>query len=1063
MSELTLWCLLVNNAGDRVGTAFEVMIASSSNVAGLARNFVTGETGLAKWMVPAIWKPTDDLPNDNNLSKTVRGWRLNPDEVNDMATLLSPAMKLGKVFDQGLAEKLSSYSCKMGTVLLKFLLPACWLPTGKYRKLRSPPADSLALNGIIEHIGRQFVVLNHTKSPAFTPCFGILASHFKGGTTFFSNRPGHFNSLLYLNLMIMLVRKCSRSDGYDCYRMLLQAACLVHLSNALRHTNKDQFIITAIYIDSEFLATRYLVWQPENHGTDLYNLAACANMQGKCLPRKNRIKLATQRLDHPSIRAYIRQKNHKRGRGDDDKNDDGQRSPKRSKNNGGAKESMTWMTWMDEVIVDAGYEVVGGNLGSLLPLSESMREGWSPSHRSFVFKLVGRESDELEILKYLKKHRGSEHHLIELHGVISDGLDDIIVLPRLTPLSDALRRLDKSALATVPQQFLEGVGFMHRHKVAHLDLKTDNIVIEQSGPSGRLTAYIIDFDCSMMVEGVETTIKDMYGTPGWMAPEVSATRSYSPILADRWACGNVLLQLGNHLKLSVELKKLSRELMCTDPRSRPVLPRSGIVPPAKHKQSGPCTRSMSRAPRPMCNFSATPFHAPPYAHAPPRKLQAGALSQSSSRYEADFALWKASKAGEPSWPSVWGPGRPGWHIECSVMASEVLGENMDIHSGGSDLAFPHHDNEIAQSEAIGAQWVNYFLHTGHLHIEGLKMSKSLKNFITIDEILRKYTARQLRLAFLLVLWNAKVDFHDSTMKGEVRTLETTFDNFFAIVKALGAQAAANHKYRSVYKGPERNLGDALTHAQATFRVALCDSFNTPQALDVLSKLVSRANVYITQASGKANVGVLESIAQWVGKMLRMFGLGEGPQVEGMLGWGESRPEGETTSVDREEILMPYLRTFSSFRDNIRGLAMTQAPPNQFRDTDMVPLGVALDDQEDGRALVKLVPAATLMRLRDEKNAAAEAKMAKKAAATEAEREERRAKLEKGKAPPELMFKPPYTEQGVYGSWDDKGIPLTDGEGAEVTKSQRKKLINKQETQQKLHTEWKAWRQEEGGN
>ena len=83
----------------------------------------------------------------------------------------------------------------------------------------------------------------------------------------------------------------------------------------------------------------------------------------------------------------------------------------------------------------------------------------------------------------------------------------------------------------------------------------------------------------------------------------------------------------------------------------------------------------------------------------PMGLVSGALSQSSSRYEADFALWKASKVGEPSWPSVWGPGRPGWHIECSVMASEVFGVHMDIHSGGSDLAFPHHDNEIAQSEA----------------------------------------------------------------------------------------------------------------------------------------------------------------------------------------------------------------------------------------------------------------------------------------------------------------------------------------------------------------------------
>jgi cysteinyl-tRNA synthetase len=123
------------------------------------------------------------------------------------------------------------------------------------------------------------------------------------------------------------------------------------------------------------------------------------------------------------------------------------------------------------------------------------------------------------------------------------------------------------------------------------------------------------------------------------------------------------------------------------------------------------------------------------------------------RSPSDFALWKKSKSGEPSWPSPWGEGRPGWHIECSVMASAVLGPNMDIHSGGIDLAFPHHDNEMAQSEVREIprdsnmayvypalfsqayhncrQWVNYFLHTGHLHIEGLKMSKSLKNFITI--------------------------------------------------------------------------------------------------------------------------------------------------------------------------------------------------------------------------------------------------------------------------------------------------------------------------------------------
>ncbi|KAF8494275.1 hypothetical protein JB92DRAFT_1152898 [Gautieria morchelliformis] len=164
MSELTLWCLLVNNASDRVGTAFEVTTPSSNNVAGLARNFVTGETGLAKWIVPAIWKPTDDLPNDNNLFKTVRGWRLNPDEVNDRATLLSPSKKLCKVFDQGLAEECVHVIVQLqngdrpSEVSSTSLLPPADSHFEKYRTFRlanlasydHPSPDSLRLNGIIE-------------------------------------------------------------------------------------------------------------------------------------------------------------------------------------------------------------------------------------------------------------------------------------------------------------------------------------------------------------------------------------------------------------------------------------------------------------------------------------------------------------------------------------------------------------------------------------------------------------------------------------------------------------------------------------------------------------------------------------------------------------------------------------------------------------------------------------------------------------------------------------------------------------------------------------------------
>jgi cysteinyl-tRNA synthetase len=152
----------------------------------------------------------------------------------------------------------------------------------------------------------------------------------------------------------------------------------------------------------------------------------------------------------------------------------------------------------------------------------------------------------------------------------------------------------------------------------------------------------------------------------------------------------------------------------------------------------------------------------------------GSLSKNlgGKRGPGDFALWKKSKPGEPYWPSPWGEGRPGWHIECSVMASDKLGEQMDIHSGGIDLAFPHHDNELAQSEAFFCQhgkgehtWVRYFLHMGHLSIAGSKMSKSLKNFQTIqDALTTTFTARSMRIVFLLSRWNDGVEISPDMRK-----------------------------------------------------------------------------------------------------------------------------------------------------------------------------------------------------------------------------------------------------------------------------------------------------------
>lgn len=214
----------------------------------------------------------------------------------------------------------------------------------------------------------------------------------------------------------------------------------------------------------------------------------------------------------------------------------------------------------------------------------------------------------------------------------------------------------------------------------------------------------------------------------------------------------------------------------------------------------------------------------PYARLQPENrgdsaLQAdgeGALTRKTSekKSEADFALWKASKPGEPSWPSPWGDGRPGWHIECSAMASATLGQQMDIHSGGIDLAFPHHDNELAQSEAYNmdnkkSQWVNYFLHMGHLSIQGSKMSKSLKNFTTIRAALERqdWTSRSLRIVFLSGSWKDGIEITDELVSAGA-SWEDKVDNFFINARELVPSERAARDWR-----PRTTLGPFGHHLE----------------------------------------------------------------------------------------------------------------------------------------------------------------------------------------------------------------------------------------------------------
>ncbi|KAJ2964638.1 hypothetical protein NQZ79_g523 [Umbelopsis isabellina] len=435
----------------------------------------------------------------------------------------------------------------------------------------------------------------------------------------------------------------------------------------------------------------------------------------------------------------------------------------------------------------------------------------------------------------------------------------------------------------------------------------------------------------------------------------------------------------------------------------------------------------------------------------------------------DFALWKSSKPGEPSWDSPWGKGRPGWHIECSVMAGAVLEENIDIHSGGVDLAFPHHDNEIAQSEAYYncKQWVNYFLHAGHLHVEGQKMSKSLKNFISIQEALQKYSSRQLRMFYLFHQWDARMDFKDAGMH-DVMDKEKFMNNFFMYVKAMGrkiredgtrgaieqADGSLTHRFNN----EERDLLNILAQKQDNTHAALCDSINTPGAMQEILDLITQTNKYAAAKGNLVNFHVLEKVAKWITSMLKTFGVADNGAE---IGFGSTSNDG---AANLDDAIMPYLNVLSTFRDNVRQFAKEKKTHTDFlalsdklRDDDLVELGVLLDDQEDGKALVKLVDKQELIKAREVKQQREAEKQAKKAQAAALQEQKRLERLEKGKLAPEQMFQHLTSD---YSKFDQDGIPTHDKEGAEIAKSRRKKLQKEWEAQKKLHLEYQKSTQKE---
>ena len=231
---------------------------------------------------------------------------------------------------------------------------------------------------------------------------------------------------------------------------------------------------------------------------------------------------------------------------------------------------------------------------------------------------------------------------------------------------------------------------------------------------------------------------------------------------------------------------------------------------------------------------------------------------------SDFVLWKPKKEGEPYWESPWCQGRPGWHIECSVMSKKYLGEQIDIHAGGEDLIFPHHENEIAQSEAAnGKTFANYWMHNGFLNIDNKKMSKSLGNFFTVREIGEKYDLQVLRFFMLSAHYRSPINFSAELMEASKNGLERIITCAERLKELLNKVS-----------------GDALTEAEqenkksvdelvAKFEAAMDDDFNTADAVSAIFELVKLANSTANEESSKAYV---ELLAGTIAKLSDVLGI-----------------------------------------------------------------------------------------------------------------------------------------------------------------------------------------------
>jgi cysteinyl-tRNA synthetase len=270
------------------------------------------------------------------------------------------------------------------------------------------------------------------------------------------------------------------------------------------------------------------------------------------------------------------------------------------------------------------------------------------------------------------------------------------------------------------------------------------------------------------------------------------------------------------------------------------------------------------------------------------------------RSPVDFALWKAAKPGEPEWDSPWGPGRPGWHIECSAMSLEILGEGFDIHGGGDDLVFPHHENEIAQAEGAGHEFAHYWVHSGLVNVDGEKMSKSLGNFVTLGELLDRHDPRAFRLLVLQTHYRRQMEVGTKELADAEKAAER-IDSLLRRAQLEGVRDGT----------PDEGLRER-------FRAAMDDDFDTPGAVALVFEVVRDANIALDDGRRDEAARLIPTAAElW--QVLGLWWRDDEPEADAEI---ERLVRERDAARDRKE-----WATADSLRDQLRerGVVLEDTP------------------------------------------------------------------------------------------------------------------------------------------